>query len=538
MVFDLVRKEQYLNNSNSLIGYKKYLMWLIKLIFIGLFIALECFIFLSLDKKIDEYSSYGIYDFLVLFLFIMFIISAINSLFITRKLLFNRLDSQILLPLPISSGEIIYSKLFYLYFEQVVLNLCISTPLLICFGATRTFIPYFYVFSVIYPFLVSLLTLGVSLTLVVPFEYIYNFLRKYDIVQFILGVIVVVLLCYAYQYVLDIFLIALNDSSFGGVFSDSFVNSLHNIATYLLPISNLLRAVIYGENILSAMCIYFGCIVVFYLIGINLSTYFYNKMNKLDYYKTSDKNTKKVKEIKVLSPFKILLRKEFILLFKDSSYVFSYTSLLIMMPFLSFVVISSLNSIIYDNLRIFAVYFPELTSGLNLTLILLFIGVINANASLSISREDKATLIIKYIPISPIKQIGIKLIAPISLSSLSLFISLIVLVGTSEVSWYIFLVALIIGLCLIVFSNIFGILIDMHDRISTKKYKLSYLNNLISIVYPLFILVIHFLLSFIKCPSALIYILEVLISIGLITPLFINLNKRMNKLFTLMEVNS
>ena len=117
MVFDLVRKERYLNNtSNYKHSYEKYLMWLFKFIGIALFITLECFIYLSLNKKIDEYSEYGIFDFLVFFLFIIFIISIINSLFISRKLLFNRLDNEVILPLPISSGEIIYSKLFYLYF--------------------------------------------------------------------------------------------------------------------------------------------------------------------------------------------------------------------------------------------------------------------------------------------------------------------------------------------------------------------------------------------------------------------------------------
>ena len=510
MVFDLVRKETLLHDTSSYkYKWQKYLLRAIKAIFIGLFIALECFIFLALNEKIDEYSSYGIFDFLILFLFIMFIVSIGNSIFVLRKLLFDKKDSSILLPLPISSGEIIFSKLFYLFFEQVLLNLCISTPLLICFGATRELVPYFYVFSLVYPLMMSLITISVSLTFVVPFEYLYNFLKKYDIVQFVLASIVVILLCFAYKYVLDVFLTALNDSSFGGVFSSDFVNGLHNISVFLVPISNILDVIVNGGNALSAVSIYLGMLVIFFIVGINLSSYFYNKMNK----------------------------KEFIMLFKDNSYIFSYTGLLIMMPFLSFVVINSLNSIIYDNLRIYAIYFPELINGLNFALILLFISVINANASLSVSREEKAIQIVKYLPIDPFKQMAIKLIAPISLSSASLLISEIVLFSTSTINWYIFLVSLVLGLALIVFTNVFGILVDMHDKNSNIKYKLSYLTSLISIVYPLFILVLHFLLSFVSCPVALIYILEILISGGLLAPLFIKINTRIKRLFNLMEVN-
>lgn len=537
MVFDLIKKESLLfKGDSSKKTYIRLISFLLKAVFIGLFIALEVYIFLSLDKKIGEYSTYGIFDFLVLFLFIMFIISIISSLFSARKMLFSKKDSEILLPLPISSGEIIFSKVLYLYAKEVILNLVISTPLLITFGASRTFIPYFYVFSIIYPLLISILIVGVSLTFVVPFEYLYNFLKKYDIVQFILASIVVILLCFVYKYVLDVFLTALNDSSFGGVFSDDFVNTLHKIANYLFPISGISRAVVYGENVLSSVCIFIGETIIFLLLGINLASYFYNKMNKVDYYKTKEKSNKKNKEIRVLNLDLALIKKEFTLLFKDNSYVFSYTSLLIMMPFLSFVVISSLNGIIYENLKVFAVYFPELTNGISLTLILLFISVINANASLSISREEKGVEIIKYIPVDPFKQIVLKLIAPISLSSISLIISEIVLVSTKTINWYIFLVSLIIGLCLIIFSNVFGILADMRDK-SSKKTKIKYLTSLISIVYPFIILIIHFILSFVKCPTILIYLVEVILSIILVLPLFIKVKTRINNLFRLMEVN-
>lgn len=537
MLYDLLKKETAnLNNGIYKHKYQKYLVWVLKAVFIALFIAVECYIFLALNEKVDEYSSYGIFDFLILFLFVMFIISIVNSLFILRKLFFDKKDSQILLPLPISSGEIIFSKLFYLFFEQVLLNLCISTPLLICFSATRQLVPYFYIFSIVYPLMISLLTIGISLTFVVPFEYLYQFLKKYDLIQFLLASVVVILLCFAYQYVLNLFLTALNDSSFGGVFNEDFVNGLHNITTFLIPISNILDSIVNGINGLSAACIYFGMLLVFFLVGINLSTYFYNKMNKIDFYKTSDKKGKE-KEIKTIKPEVALIKKEFSLLFKDNSYIFSYTGLLIMMPFLSFVVINSLNSIIYDNLKVFAVYFPELTNGLNLTLILLFISVINANASLSISREDKAIQIMKYLPIKPMKQVLIKLIAPISLSSISLLISEIVLLSSGAINWYIFLVSLILGLALIVFTNVFGVIADMHDRCSNVKYKISIFNNVISIAYPLFVLLIHFLLSFIGCPVALIYILEILITGILIAPLFIKINTRITKLFALMEVN-
>ena len=90
---------------------------------------------------------------------------------------------------------------------------------------------------------------------------------------------------------------------------------------------------------------------------------------------------------------------------------------------------------------------------------------------------------------------------------------------------------------MIIFSNVGGVLIDMHDRLSNIKHKLSYLNNLFSLGFPFIILLIHFLLSFFKAPVWAIYLIISILSLVILIPLFININKRIEKLFRLMEVN-
>ena len=535
MVFDLVRKETLLHDTSSYkYKWQKYLMRAIKAIFIGLFIALECFIFLALNEKIDEYSSYGIFDFLILFLFIMFIVSIGNSLFVLRKLLFDKKDSSILLPLPISSGEIIFSKLFYLFFEQVLLNLCISTPLLICFGATRELVPYFYVFSLVYPLMMSLITISISLTFVVPFEYLYNFLKKYDIVQFVLASIVVILLCFAYQVVLNLFLDALNNNEGTGMLSESLVNLVHSTSIGLLPIYTFLDPICNnGVNLASGVCITFGMILLSLLICAFVSSFSYSYINSHNFELkiTKVKNRNNL----VISPFKALIKKEFSLLFKDSSYTFSYTSLLIMAPFLSFVVISSLNSIIYQNLRYFSVYFPDLVNGLNICLILLFSSVINASASQSITRENKALQIVKYIPVNPIKQVIAKVLMPIILSSVSLLITLIVLIATQNIDYKVFLISLFVGLILIVVTTVLGLYLDMYDK-SEAEMELSFINNLISILFPIVILLIHFGVSLTRIDTMFIYIAEAVTASLLLIPIFIKPKKVWTKVFRKMEV--
>ena len=123
MFLELIFKEFKKQRNFSKDKRKTFFLTLLKLIFVGAFIALEVFIFLNLDKKIEKYSSYGTYDFLVLFIFVLEIVAIVSSIVQARKVLFDKEDNRILMPLPISEGTIIASKITYIYLKEVFLNL-------------------------------------------------------------------------------------------------------------------------------------------------------------------------------------------------------------------------------------------------------------------------------------------------------------------------------------------------------------------------------------------------------------------------------
>ena len=534
MIIDLVRKE-FVNASQTrdLKFSRKLLVALIKFISAGLLIALEVFIFISLDEKVRSNSNYGTFDFLILVLFLTLVISIIFTTLKARKVLFNRLDKTILSPLPIPEGEILFSKILYLYILQAITNVLVSTPILMCYFITRNYMPTYYVFSIVYSLIISLFGIGISLLLSIVFEYAYRLLKLSDIAQFIFASIVVVALCFAYQVVLSLFLDALNTNEGTGMFSTSLIEMVHNVSMGLLPVYSFLNPLIRGDNVISGICLTLGFIIAALLIGSVVVTFSYSRINKDNTELVLKK--KKNKNNLVLSPFKALIKKEFALLFKDSSYTFSYTSLLIMAPFLSFVVISSLNSIIYQNLRYFSVYFPDLVNGLNICLILLFASVINSGASQSITREGAALEIVKYIPVDPIKQVGAKVITPIVLSTFSLLITLIVLITSGNIDYKVFLITLFLGICLLVVTTINGLYFDMYDR-TNAEMKLSFVNTLVSVLFPFVILLIHFGVSLVRIEIFYIYLFEAITGLIILVPTFINPKKRWQKVFRKMEV--
>ena len=534
MIVDLVRKEFVTASSTrDLKLSRRIFISLIKLISAGLLIALEVFIFLSLDQKVSSNSTYGTFDFLVLILFLTLFISIIFTTLKARKVLFNKLDKAILSPLPITDGEVLFSKVLYLYILQVLTNVLISTPILMSFFITRNYVPTYYVFSILYSAIISLFGIGISLLLSIVFEYAYRLLKLSDIVQFVFACVVVIALCFAYQVVLNLFLDALNNNEGTGMFSSSLIEMVHGVALGLLPVYSTLNPIINGANIVSGVCLTLGFIIASLLIGSVVVSFSYSRINKDNNELIIKK--KKNKNNLVISPFKALLKKEFALLFKDSSYTFSYTSLLIMAPFLSFVVITSLNSIIYQNLRYFSVYFPDLVNGLNICLILLFASVINSGASQSITREGPALQIVKYIPVDPVKQVAAKVITPIILSSVSLLITLVVLVASGNIDYKVFLITLFLGFCLLIVTTVNGLYFDMYDR-TNSDMKLSFVNTLISVLFPFVILLIHFGISLTRVDTFYIYVFEAITGLIILIPTFINPKKRWQKVFRKMEV--
>lgn len=539
MFLELLRKEFIERKNDEKQSITMFVVSiLLRVLLIAGFIAIECFIALTLDKKIVKYSSYGSFDFLVLFLFLMMALSILFTMVKARGVIFNHKDSTVTLPLPIAPSTQVFSKVVYLYIESVLLGWVTSTPLLICYGASRHYIPYYYIFSGLYPLLISIFSVGISLLFALVYQQIYKLIKKSDIAQFIVASVLVVTLCYLYQFVLNLFLTALNDSSIGGVFSSDFVNGLHKARNYFLPVYHLMDAVIEKTNTKAGILIFLGASFLSLIMGVGITSIVY--FHEIKIGSRSESKEKKGKPMRLTTPFKALVRKEMDLLFKDEANLFSYTSLLILCPFLTFAVISSLNSIIYDNLRFYASYFPELVSGINLTLILLFSGVINASASMSMTREGKALIVVKYLPISPLKQILAKIIIPISFSFISLLITEIVLISTGIITIPVFLSSLFIGIVLLVFSNIFGVYSDMHDKEGdNRKLKLSVINELVPLVLPFILFGLFFVLSlYTKVPSWGLYVIASAFSFVVLSPSVINLKKRLQKTFVKMEVSN
>ena len=542
MLIELLHKEYKENFSTSDKPFKKVMKIIGGIIGLALLIALEVFIFFRLDAKLTQFSKYGSLDFLILFLVILLCVSIISSVIKGRGIFYKKVDSAITLRLPLDYDSVIASKTIIIYLNNLFLNIIISLPLLITYGVIQgmktTVIPQYYVLCILYPIIISFFSCGVVLLILPLYNKIYNFLKKYFSLQIIVASILVIGLCFLYQQVLNLFVNLLNDAQFDSIISEGFINTLREIIVYFFPVSGLVN-VINFNNSTSNLLISLGVVLGTLIIGFFANGAFYNRYLKKE-FSSDHKNTKSKKRAgfcKVLPLKKALLRKEFVLLFRNSNYIFSYTSLLVMQPFLAFAVISSLNKLMYSNMQMLLVYFPELINGINVVLLLLFSSVILSSALDYYSREESCLKVVKTIPIDPYLMSKIKLIIPTVFSVFSFVLTLLVLLIAKEITVLCFFITLIEGLLIQGCLSLGGLYIDLYKLDDSSNKNISFLSTVISLVLPLTIFALHVLMMYFGVSSALIYISQILLIGILFVVLLISFNKVVSKKFIKMRVN-
>ncbi len=509
---------------------------LLFLLVLACFLALEVYIYLALDAQLKEFSSYGSGDFLVLFLFLYFFLSVLSSLPLADRCLYRRRDEEILFPLPVSDDDVILGKGLYLYIRLVFSTLFLATPLLIAYGTTSDMMPQYYVLAIVYPFVVSFVSIGLLLALLPLYHRLARFMKGKFLLQLVLGVGVTVALCFLYRYVLELFLNIVQGSRLDALFSASFLAGLHEASPWFIPVSNYFALMSGTENVISNLLYLLGAILLMAFLGIYLLSYLY-RSNKEPSTDEKKKRKEKKASLRVLSPFRALLKKEFILLFRNGNYLFSFSSLLFMQPFLCYVVISSLSRLLYSNLAIFLDFFSELPNGISLLLLLLFASLVSSGAADGIAREEKGRLFLKTSPLSPIKMTLAKLLLPVAVSLFSFYLSAIVLLASGEIGVPLFFVAFVSGTFLIVSVSSYGLLGDLaaHSYGGRGKGFLGALPALLSVLFPLMVALIHFsLMFFARLPSAAIYGIEIAFSFLLLVPLpFVP--RRLDRLYLQME---
>ena len=500
-------------------GWRLALSLVLKFLGAALFMLLVGYLFWGIDAKLRSFSSYGTYDFLVLYIFLATLASSLASLPGSYKALERTEDRLILSPLPISRDERILAKAAFFYTKLVVSLFLLSFPALVAYGIARGQTALFYVFSVLYPVLGSFSSLGLLTMLLGPYGLLMEVMRRHKVVQFVLASLLVIALCFVYREVLNLFLDLLAGAELDSYFSEPFLQSLNGASPYLFPAGSYLALLTGDGNVAGHVTLFIGASLTLLVLGFYILSFLMGRLEK----GRREKGARKVK-------------KEWVLLFRDSSYLFSYTSLLIMQPFLAFVVVESLSGILQDGMGMFLAYFPELINGILIFLVLLFASLISGASADGVSREGSGRILMKEIPVPPGEQLLAKLLVSTAVSLVSLLVTSLVLLGFSLLPVHVFFSVLGTGSLFIVSLNLLGALDDFRRLGEGGKGGVSLL-ALYSILLPVLLALLHFLMTFLGVAVPILYLVEFLIPLLLMGALLLLLRWRLPSLFLLMRVD-
>lgn len=471
---------------------------------LAIFLAIEVYIFTMLLNKLQDYNKATL-PFLTLFLFIISVVMVFLNIFRANKLFFNRQDIDQLIRRPISNFQIVFSKLVFLFIMHYFTTVLLVYPIIVAYGQIVGRTVMYYYQGLFYPIISFFFEAGIALILVYPFRTVVEFLKKHIVTQFVLSIIVMVFACFLYSEVLNVFMELVVNNNVDALFTQSSIEALIRLRGYLIPINFMtdIFFVMGSTRIFPCLCISLGI----FLIGSSIVVFAYN------YFRSSNFSDKKIKnrKTKIVDVRHALLKKELILLFKDSSNLFSFTGLLIVQPFLVYNIIKSLNLVFSSGaFSYYMLILPELIPLIDVLIVMLFTVIINQGANEYIQAEKKNVRIMKTIPVPAFEQIMIKAIVPFALSFISLLFTTFTLLIMGTISFLTFTFALLLSALLLIIFEIVSLMEELSIRNTHPR------STFLSSFYSYFLPFLYFATAIVACALGLDLIIAYFVGILLL----------------------
>lgn len=496
-------------------GMKRWGYLFTNLIWIAAFIALESYVYSALMDKLAVYTGFN-GAFYILLVFALFLLGVLFGVPVVSKVFFRKSKERIILgSRPVDKSAIVLTKLIYSYLKLCLYAFITYVPVSCVYGIKSDSGPVFYIFLAINFFILVFLNLCLSCLLAIPYNEVYQRLRKHGLIVFIATLALAFALAYLYSLLLNLFVNLIQNSSLDSLFTTARIESIKETSTGLYPVYPLIQMA-YGNAISYHLVITIGLIGSFGLVCITpFVFYFFHYWKNPDVSSLFNWHLNPV--IRTLTPTQALVKKELTLAFSRREGMFSYITLIAVEPFLVYLVVSAVNVIFSTgNLNYVKSLFPAIYVAVDTLLILLFLSVINTSSSISLDKEKTTLSLMKTFPVSASTQLLIKILVPYALSSLSYLVTVLVLAGLGEVSWAGFPLLLLAGLLAL-------LVLDLSSLSSSLKVKGN--GNLVSVFIgffaPIIVVLIASLTAFIPASESyldyvfytIVIILEALVSI-------------------------
>ena len=530
-MLNLLVKDFRMLFSGKMSKGKKVFATLIMLIGVAVIMVAETFLFSAILEKIKVYKN-APYAFMVLFLVIVSIMMAISGIFQAKKLFFNEIDLRQLSIHPISSGMQIASKLIFLFLLHYASSFIFVFPLFISYGAVFGGTVMFYYAAVFYPVASFVFEIGVALVFVYPVWYFMQFLKKHVVLEFSIATAILFVLAWFYSVVLEVFVSMVANGELSSIFSAESIGTIIELGKYAVPINFLVDVFVATRP--SAIIYYLAISGGIFILGLAITVFTFHYVRNAAIV---IKPARLRRQHKVRSVAYALVKKEFSLITRNPDYIYSFSGLLIIQPFLLYLVVLAMNTVFGTGTFLYYTsLFPNFVSIVDVFLVMMFTVIISAGANQYIAMEERTVKNLKTIPVSVKLQMLIKLIIPFAMSEASLLVSVTVLWIAGSFSFLTALFAFILSSVLLLIFNIISLCEEL--KIRHGKPRSSGLSTIYSYLLPLLYAAVSIYLAYVGAPLWQLYFVGIAVFLILGLPHFIILNRKMGDWFMELEATN
>ena len=379
-----------------------------------------------LDVKVDKIidPAARAYELLNAVYAIIIVALGIMCLEKMRSTLTRTSDTPIFLRLPVKNGTIFRAKFTALLLWTYVAAFLLIVPINLIFYFTLGAGTDFLIRTLLVYLLLPMVSFLMATILILPYMVMIKFLSTRYFLSFVALSVLVVGAFFVYSEILGVLRELFETGSISFLFSNEFVDFLMMAKLYTYP-ANSLAAVQMGVDMQISLIITISVAVVALLVAFFVTGGLY----RLVLYRNRDgkKSRKKYSlgfQRRVTSS---LIRKEFITVYREPKYLFSYFAIAFAMPFMIYCSYTLFETLVLNALGL------RLEFALALIVVLVFSILTNTFCATNITRDGKSALKAKSFPVKASKLLFSKVIFCSIISSLSVIASVLLLYFSSAI---------------------------------------------------------------------------------------------------------
>lgn len=385
--YDIFKSKNIKKMSFSILKY----VFLLAVLTILFYVLLKQIFILNFKINEELISIVLLVTQLIVFLFA--IGNIINTLYLNK-------NNELLMSLPVTPNQVFISKMLVIYIEEIIINSVFTLPLLLSLGFLGDFSWTFFVLMPFYLIILPILPIALASFFSIPAMYVLRFFKRHSLLSIITILLVIAGGIWAY-------------SAFISLFSSSFDIANKQIATVIsinkaiedfgannIPFLQFAYGFMHISSIYWVL-VYIGIGAVLMFGAIMLVRPFFFKMAMKNLEQSSGKQRSTLS--KPTTPYMALLKKEFLVVFRNPGSVVNYLLFTLLMPFIVFVYDKLLLTMVVNDVG------QTMINGSHLLIVAILAMLSNTMSANAISREGNNFYIMKTTPVDYYTQTLAKL---------------------------------------------------------------------------------------------------------------------------------